>query len=68
MYCVDDKDKYENEIEKLFIRVSNCDDLELANNINSLLISKYIQRKDYNSAQMLIDILVKINLTMLVKF
>ena len=62
LYCVDDKDKYENEIEKLFIRVSNCDDLELANNINSLLISKYIQRKDYNSAQMLIDKLPNVSI------
>ena len=62
LYCVNDKDKYENEIEKLFIRVSNCDDLELANNINSLLISKYIQRKDYNSAQMLIDKLPNVSI------
>ena len=62
LYCVDDKDKYENEIEKLFIRVSNCDDLELANNVNSFLISKYIQRKDYDSAQMLIDKLPNISI------
>lgn len=62
LYCVDDKDKYENEIEKLFIRVSNCDDLELANNVNSLLISKYIQRKDYDSAQMLIDKLPNVSI------
>lgn len=62
LYCVDDKDKYENEIEKLFIRVSNCDDLELANNVNSFLISKYIQRKDYDSAQMLIDKLPNVSI------
>ena len=62
LYCVNDKDKYENEIEKLFIRVSNCDDLELANNVNSLLISKYIQRKDYDSAQMLIDKLPNVSI------
>ena len=62
LYCVNDKDKYENEIEKLFIRVSNCDDLELANNVNSFLISKYIQRKDYDSAQMLIDKLPNVSI------
>jgi DNA-binding protein len=57
MYGVEDKDKYEKQIEKLFERVGKCNNPELCNHVNSLLISKYIQRKEYDSAQKLIDTL-----------
>lgn len=62
MYRVEDKDKYEKEIEKLFERVGKCNDPELCNHANSLLISKYMQRKEYDSAQKLIDTLPNISI------
>ena len=62
MYGVKDKEKYEKQIEKLFERVGKCNDPELCNHVNSLLISKYIQRKEYDSAQKLIDTLPNISI------
>lgn len=62
MYGVEDKDKYEKEIEKLFERVGKCNNLELCNHANSLLISKYMQREEYDRAQNLIDTLPNISI------
>lgn len=62
MYGVKDKYKYETEIEKLFERVANCDNPELCNHAKSLLIFRYIEREEYNSAQKLIDTLPNISI------
>lgn len=55
MYDVKEKERYENYIEELYIKVSNSEDISLKNSAISLLISKYLGAKDYIKAQEYID-------------
>lgn len=53
----ENKEEYEEKIEKLFVRASTSEDIEIKNQANSILISKFIERKEYEKAQSLIDTL-----------
>lgn len=52
-----EKKKYENEINSLYERISQCDNEELRNSVNFMLASKYIQKEEFDKAQKLIDYL-----------
>ncbi len=55
MFDVEDKEYYEDKIEKLYIKVANSNDIEERNKAISMLINKYIEREDYQKAQECID-------------
>ena len=40
----ENKEEYEEKIEKLFVRASTSEDIEIKNQANSILISKFIER------------------------
>lgn len=51
MFDVKNKDFYENYIEKLFGKVVNSEDIEIKNQAISILINKYLEKKEYEKAQ-----------------
>lgn len=51
MFGVKEKDIYEEEIEKLYVKVSQCEDMKIRNEGISMLISKYLGREEYEKAQ-----------------
>lgn len=51
IYAVENRDYYENHIEKLYLKVADSDDIELRNQAVSMLINKYLERKEYEKAQ-----------------
>lgn len=55
MFGVENKEYYEKHIEKLYEKVVNSDDMELRNQAVSMLINKYLERKEYEKAQSCID-------------
>lgn len=55
MFGVDNKEKYENEIEKLYERICNSNDIEASSSAKAMLISKYTNRNEYEKAQNMID-------------
>lgn len=57
IFSVQDKSEYETEIEKLYLRASLSDNFEIKNKANSMLISKYIERGDFDKAQGVINTL-----------
>lgn len=55
IYDVEDSKNYHEQIESLYERIINSEDMEVRNQIISKMISKYINRKEYVQAQELID-------------
>ena len=55
MLGVNNKEKYESEIEKLYERISNSDDIEASSSAKTMLISKYTNRGEFEKAQNMID-------------
>ena len=55
MLGVNNKEKYESEIEKLYERISNSDDIEVSSSAKTMLISKYTNRGEFEKAQNMID-------------
>lgn len=53
--AVTDKEFYRAEIEELYKRALESEDLEIRGYASTALISKYIQRQEYDKAQKLID-------------
>lgn len=51
MFGVENKDYYENHIEKLYVKVADCDEIEVKNQAISMLINKYLEREEYEKAQ-----------------
>lgn len=51
---------YRDEIEKFYERVAHSEDEEIRSQANSMLISRYIERGEYEKAQSLIDTLPKV--------
>ena len=51
MFGVEDRQKYEDHIEKLYVKVADSDDIEVRNQAVSMLINKYLERKEYQKAQ-----------------
>lgn len=49
----DNKEKYEEKIEKLYERASKCEDQEIRNQATLMLISKYTNREEYEKADSL---------------
>ena len=46
---------YEGQIEALYVRVLESEDLEVKNEATSMLINKYLERNEYKKAQSCID-------------
>lgn len=61
MYDVKDKEIYEVEIEKLFEKAYNSEDLEVRNQAIPMIINKYFEKKQYDKAQEYIDKLPSFN-------
>lgn len=55
MFAVDNIEYYEKDIEKLYVKASNSNDIEVANQAISMLINKYLGREEYEKAQAFID-------------
>ena len=51
MFGIEKKDYYENQIEKLYIKVADSDDIEVKNQAISVLINKYLEKEDYQKAK-----------------
>lgn len=51
MFGVEEKEYYENHIEKLYLKVAKCNDIEIKNQGISMLVNKYLVREDYEKAQ-----------------
>lgn len=61
MLGVDNKDEYEDQIEKLYERTVNSSDADISNSSKSMMISKYIKREEFEKAQELINSLPSID-------
>ena len=61
IYNVNNKLAYEEKIINLYEHCSNSEDVEIRNQAISLLINKYIEKKDFEQAQKYIDILPTIS-------
>lgn len=48
---------YKNEVEKLYERVAHSEDEEIRSQANAMLISRYMEREEFDKAQSLIDTL-----------
>ena len=46
---------YRNEIEKLYERAAAGTDIQMQNQMKTMLISRYLEREEYDRAQMLLD-------------
>lgn len=57
MFGTKNKKEYEEKIEKLFMRVSCSNNIDIRNQANSMLISNYMSREEYDKAQALVDAL-----------
>lgn len=55
MFSIENIEAYEKDIEKLYVKVSNSSDIEIANQATSMLINKYLGREEYEKAQVCID-------------
>lgn len=55
MFGVDNREYYEGQIEALYVRVLESEDLEVRNEATSMLINKYLERNEYKKAQSCID-------------
>ncbi len=55
IFGVDNKKQYEVDIEKLYERVADSKNHDIKNQANSMLIYKYMERKEYEKAQALLD-------------
>lgn len=55
MFGCEDKELYEKQIEDLYARVLESEDLEVKNQAVSMLINIYLERKEYEKAQGCID-------------
>lgn len=55
MFGVDNREYYEEQIEALYVRVLESEDLEVRNEATSMLINKYLERNEYKKAQSCID-------------
>ncbi|MGL4760981.1 MAG: helix-turn-helix domain-containing protein [Sarcina sp.] len=60
MYGSNNKKYYKDEIEKLYIRTTNSEDLSIKNTAISMLIRKFLERKEFEKAQEYIDSLEEI--------
>lgn len=61
MLGVENKEEYEKQIEKLYVRTVNSSDTEISSSSKSMMISKYIKREEFEKAQELIDSLPSID-------
>lgn len=55
MFGSEDKELYEKQIEDLYARVLESEDLEVENQAIFILINIYLERKEYEKAQGCID-------------
>lgn len=59
MFQAEDNEKYYEQIEKMYERIANSEDTVIRNQAVSMLISKHMEREEYNQAQELMDALPK---------
>lgn len=57
LFCVEERKEYETEIEKLYERASLAEDVQVRDATNQLLIMKALQKKDYDRAEQLWELL-----------
>ncbi|WP_195987332.1 helix-turn-helix transcriptional regulator [Clostridium sp. D53t1_180928_C8] len=55
MYNVENKEKYEEKIDKLFEKAFNSEDIEVKNQAIPMIMNKYFEKKEYEKAQECID-------------
>lgn len=55
MFGVESKEKYEEQIEEFYIKLTRSDDIEIRNQAVSMLINIYLGRKEYGKAQECVD-------------
>lgn len=61
MSGVENREKYEKQIEEFYIKLTRSDDIEIRNQAVSMLINIYLGRKEYDKAQECVDKLPNIN-------
>lgn len=59
MLGIEDNKKYYEQIEKMYERIANSEDTAIRNQAISMLISKHMEREEYDQVQELLDILPK---------
>jgi putative transcriptional regulator len=59
MLNIEDNKKYYEEIEKMYDRIANSEDAAIRNQAVSMLMSKHMEREDYDQAQKLLEVLPK---------
>lgn len=57
MFPPQEDKSYKNEVEKLYERVAHSEDEEIRSQANAMLISRYMEREEFDKAQSLIDTL-----------
>lgn len=52
---LEEKENYEQKIEKMYVRAANSKNIPIRNQAKAMLASKYMNRKEYEKAEHLID-------------
>lgn len=60
MFCVEEREKYTSEIEKLYERAAQSSEEQVRNSANQLLIVKALQRKEFDRAEKLWEALPEV--------
>ncbi|MGL4452283.1 MAG: helix-turn-helix domain-containing protein [Sarcina sp.] len=60
LFNVENKEKYEEKIEKLYIEAKESKDIEVRNSAISMLINKYLEKEECEKAEKLIEELLSI--------
>lgn len=55
MFNIQNKECYEENIEKLYIKVADSDEFEIKNQAISMIINKYLHKNEYDKAQVFIN-------------
>lgn len=55
MYNIENKERYEEKIDKLFEKAFNSEDIEVKNRAVPMIMNKYFEKKEYEKAQECID-------------
>lgn len=55
MFGVENREKYEKQIEEFYVKVTKSDDIEIRNQAVSMLINIYLGGKEYEKAQECVD-------------
>lgn len=55
MNKIEDKEQYRKKIEKLYQRISDCEDRKISDQANYMLVGRYMEREEYEEAETLLN-------------